>query len=386
MAATSEPARVARATISFELERFEWSGGRLELGGRWFGVRGMRFVRPTLTLGFADGSSSRALADLEHKPWEPLDGERWQAAFACAEDVAVLDAELAVAPGIAVPLPAPGEELPDGDPIAALPTRSESKSGRKRPAAAPRRSRGGQGSAVPDELAALHEETQRLRQEPIRLRAELDRSEELRKHVEDELERLKMDSDGALARRDAAVGRFEDATAEREEAIRERDAAVQAQNQAVQERNKAIEERDRARAEVRAAAAAREAALAERDRALADRDRAASERDAAVAERDHAATERHAAFSERDAAVARREQAINERSRAMGEREKAIAERDRARGARITPTPVRAAHPVRTAAPAPIFSEDQDQLIKRAAAIAVLVIAGLALLIVLGVL
>ena len=130
MAATSERAKVARA-ISFELERFERSDGRLELSGRWFGVRGLRFVRPTLTLGFDDGSSSRAHADLEHKPWAPADGEPWKAAFPFGDDGTVLDAELAVAPGIEIPLPAPGEALPDADPIAAVPAPSQPSRGRK---------------------------------------------------------------------------------------------------------------------------------------------------------------------------------------------------------------------------------------------------------------
>jgi hypothetical protein len=40
----------------------------------------------------------------------------------------------------------------------------------------------------------------------------------------------------------------------------------------------------------------------------------------------------------------------------------------------------------RPAAATPVVSEDRDQLIKRAAAIAILVVVGLALLIVLGVL
>src|SRR5947209_8157997 len=234
MAATSEPAKVARSTVSFELERFERTDGRLELSGRWFGVRGMRFMRPTVTLGFGDGSASRLLADLEHKPWAPEDGERWEAAFPCGEDVVVLDAELAVAPGIAIPLPAPGEELPDSDPVAALPRTPSSGSRRKRASAPARGSRSPQRSDVRKELTALREETQRLRQEPIRLQAELDRSEELRKNVEDQLERLKLDADGAVARRDAAVDRFEDVSAERDEAIGMRDAAVRAQNEAAQ--------------------------------------------------------------------------------------------------------------------------------------------------------
>jgi hypothetical protein len=218
MAATSGRARVAPGRISFELERFERVDGRLELRGRWFGVRGMRFVRPTLTLTFDDDSSSRALADLEHKPWAPFDGEPWQAAFHCPADAAVLDAELAVAPGIELTLPAPGDALPDADPIAVLPPVPRETEPAE--ASAPSRRK---RAAVADELAALRGETQRLRQEPIRLQTELARVEQLRKDAEGELNRIKLDADGAVARRDAAVDRFDSVSAERDEAVRERD-------------------------------------------------------------------------------------------------------------------------------------------------------------------
>jgi hypothetical protein len=94
--------------VSFELERFELAGDeRIEISGRWFGVRGRRFVRPSLTVS-ADGQTRRSLAVLEHKPWAPSEGETWIAAFPWEADAAaeVVDAELAVAPGIAVSLPA----------------------------------------------------------------------------------------------------------------------------------------------------------------------------------------------------------------------------------------------------------------------------------------
>ena len=94
--------------VSFELERFEFAGEeRIEISGRWFGVRGRRFVRPSLTVS-ADGETRRSLAVLEHKPWAPGEGETWIAAFPWEADAAaeVVDAELAVAPDIAVSLPA----------------------------------------------------------------------------------------------------------------------------------------------------------------------------------------------------------------------------------------------------------------------------------------
>jgi len=406
MAATSGPAKAAHGTVSFELERFERADGRLELSGRWFGVRGMRFVRPTLTLGFGDGTASRLLADLEHKPWAPEAGEPWEAAFPCGEDIAVLDAELAVAPGIAIPLPAPGDELPETHLPAAVPSAPSTK-GRRRRGPTARGSRTPPPSSdVRAELAALHEETQQLRQEPIRLQAELDRSEELRRSVEDELERLKLNADGAVARRNAAVDRFEDAATARDEAIRTRDEAVQAQNEAARARNEAVRERDgavrardearrereaaaaerdRALARLREAVTERDAAVAARDAALAERVEATAERDAAVADRSRAVAERDRAVSERDEAVARCERAVAERDRARADLEKAASERDRVRSQHATSLAARSVTRAPAPAPAPVFLDHHDQLIKRAVAIAVLCIAGLALLIILGV-
>ena len=107
--ATLEPVRAGTGEIAFELERFEFKGDdRVEISGRWFGVRGRRFIRPTLTV-VTDGRGARALADLEHKPWAAEDGQPWQAAFACElKGAKALEAELNVAPDITITLPAPG--------------------------------------------------------------------------------------------------------------------------------------------------------------------------------------------------------------------------------------------------------------------------------------
>jgi len=109
MAKAAQPA-VAAAEIVFELDRFELVDGRLRLTGRWFGVRGRRFVRPTLTpLGGRD--VSRVLADLEHKPWAAEDGEPWEAAFPWERDGASAKFELSVAPDIVLELPSPRAKL-----------------------------------------------------------------------------------------------------------------------------------------------------------------------------------------------------------------------------------------------------------------------------------
>jgi hypothetical protein len=94
------------------VERIDASAsGRVEVVGRWFGVRGRRFVRPALTLGRKDGEI-RALADLDHKPWAAEDGEVWRAAFSVESGLDdAREIELTVAPDIVVPLRAKGRKL-----------------------------------------------------------------------------------------------------------------------------------------------------------------------------------------------------------------------------------------------------------------------------------
>jgi hypothetical protein len=94
------------------VERIDASAeGRVEVEGRWFGVRGRRFVRPTLTLTHK-GAGVRALADLEHKPWAAEDGEVWRAAFSVDEGLdGAREIELSVAPDIVVELRPKGKKL-----------------------------------------------------------------------------------------------------------------------------------------------------------------------------------------------------------------------------------------------------------------------------------
>src|SRR5581483_8277475 len=107
MAPALETAAAPTAETYFQLDQFEVADDerRLVLKGRWFGVRGRRFVRPTLTFSLA-GEPQRLLADMEHKPWAPSDGQDWVAAFPwTSEPGSVADLELGVAPDIAVALP-----------------------------------------------------------------------------------------------------------------------------------------------------------------------------------------------------------------------------------------------------------------------------------------
>src|SRR5947208_11025540 len=110
---TAGSALPTSGATTFAVDRFAWARpDRLELSGRWSGVRGVRFVRPTLVL-VAGEEHHRVLALLEHKPWLADDHGHWHAAFPWAGDPFDADlAELTVGPGIVVPLAPP--ELPPG--------------------------------------------------------------------------------------------------------------------------------------------------------------------------------------------------------------------------------------------------------------------------------
>ncbi len=141
-----------RTRVSFELERLALEGDELIVSGFWTGVRGMRFVRPTLLF-----DDRRILATLEHKPWAPAENARWTAAFPWTGGVAV-DADnlaIAVAPKVIVPLgetgsgaPVPAEPAPAPDsararqPIAAetvqAPVAEAAPAAAEKPATTPR--------------------------------------------------------------------------------------------------------------------------------------------------------------------------------------------------------------------------------------------------------
>jgi hypothetical protein len=247
--------------VTFEVERFEWtSDDRLEVVGRWFGLRGQRFLRPTLDIVVA-GERRRMLAVLEHKPWAAEEGEEWVAAFAWTGGRAKLDdAELTVSPDLAVQLPLP-DTVDDSGAEPAVPT-SE-----RRPARRPRT------AVLEGELAAARAEIERRDEELTREReAHSEASRELRERAriaqetarkleselerardriaaaqaeaESQLERLREERDAAAAARDRAEAETAEARAERETALKklataesERDALVEARDRARQERN-----------------------------------------------------------------------------------------------------------------------------------------------------
>jgi hypothetical protein len=293
------PATLEREEVHFEVDRFEpEDNGRLELSGRWFGVRGRRFVRPTLTI-VTELSRTRMLADLEHKPWAADDGELWQASFPWDPDgTDVVDVELAVATDIAISLPAPGADTDSGP---RAPAGLSSARGDE-PAPAP-------PSQDPDPEDVLHELTRALKAEHRKAR-----------RLVAELERARSEAVDATADQQQAQATI----AELQEALAE---AMGVGEQAMIERDEAIEARALARTEHDQEARIRDQALAERDKALAERDKALAERDEALAKRDAAVAARDELLAARDAAVAERDRAQRSRERAIAEGRRLLAER-----------------------------------------------------------
>jgi hypothetical protein len=255
------PDSVARVGgIEFELARFEVIGDCCQVQGRWFGVRGRRFMRPAVT-AVVDGRSIRLLADLADKPWTAEDGEPWQATFPYTFEQARLQgAELTVAPDVTITLPAP--QRPRGT------SRKKSSSQRADPAPprglrragggsrvsadepfdqpdrASRKSRrselgGGKADALTRELAELREVHRRLRRQLDRLEAEKSRTARRLDEMSRRLRKVNQQREEATAARDRIAAELEAAQRERGEFVAERDAARRERDQMAREREAA---------------------------------------------------------------------------------------------------------------------------------------------------
>jgi hypothetical protein len=270
------------ADVAFEVERVEWpTPDRLEVVGRWFGVRGRRFIRPTLQVD-VDGEQRRMLAVLDHKPWAVEDGQDWIAAFDWrGEPVDLAGSELTVGPNIAVELRSPGEKREPARRIA------------RRPRA----------DVLESELSATRQKAQRLGRELHTARAEHS-AEIVRTAVEHEAELERVRAAGATAGQDAErraaelrseLDNARDRLARLETALRNaRDELAVARADAGAQR-KGLD-RDRALIETEAtktAAAEMEKLRAERDEARRESAKARGERDAAIRTRDQALQERN---------------------------------------------------------------------------------------------
>ena len=291
--------------VTFEVERFEWvDGDRLEVTGRWYGLRGHRFVRPVLVVQAAD-EQRRMLAVLDHKPWAAEDGDEWIAAFPWeGEPLELTAAELAVAPSLAVDLPVPrvpGQRgtAPAGSegPLLARRGSVEPKAKpkpRRKPAAAappdpPPASPAPAESVTPEEVAALRAQLASEQASVRRLAAQLEEA-----HQGLAAARAAADDHDALAgERDAAIAARDEARAN---ANLDHDAIIEERDQAVQERAAALYARDEALDERAAANFERKNAIVERDAAFAERDRAIEAHRAAV--RDLEALEQRVAGEE----------------------------------------------------------------------------------------
>jgi hypothetical protein len=246
MARAMAPTATGTGNVVFEVERLEQSdGGLLELSGRWFGVRGRRFVRPTLTMA-TGGRSHRLLADLAHKPWPAEDGAEWIAAFHWDGDPAELgEIELSVAPDISI-------RLVSG--------------------AAPEQAANAPGdAAVRLELQRSWADLTDERRASERLRRELASAHDSLDEAREQLEQLRaatIEADAAIARRDAALAKLDTLEGEHAETARALERALYDRDQAAKARDQATKARDQA-------AKARDHALTERDEATAARDRSA---------------------------------------------------------------------------------------------------------------
>ena len=306
--------------VTFELDHFRLIGGeRCELQGRWFGVRGRRFMRPALTI-VVDGQTTRLLADLAGKPWAAEDGQPWTAAFPCSlAGGDVVGAELTVSNDVTVSLPAP-----QGAPAA---RRKKGTGTRRSPAVAATDTGQTRAQATPTSsrtTAALQRERAGALETQRRLERDLERAEVQRERAETERAQAAADSENVTSR-------LTQVTRERDTAQRAADETAQALQQAITARDEAIADRDRALAERGSALSAQTRAEADRDAALAQRDQAQSEQAAALSVRDHALAERDAVATERDAALAERDAALAARDAATAERDNATAARDQAR-------------------------------------------------------
>jgi hypothetical protein len=180
-----DPAGTDTQAISFAVDALaQDADGRVELTGRWFGIRGRRFVRPTLTAALKSGGERRALADLAHKPWAGEDGEPWTAAFQLGVEIEeAAELELNVAPDITIPV---GPEAAK----AGAPRRGKTDAGRGRTSPGARAPRVRSSPPARPAMVDRAQETQRLRGRLADLEAAHDRERSRREqaelHLEDE--------------------------------------------------------------------------------------------------------------------------------------------------------------------------------------------------------
>jgi hypothetical protein len=405
MSTQSRVPGAASSEVDFELERFERTrADRIEIAGRWYGLRGRRFVRPVLSLHMGGGSRRRAIALLEHKPWAADDGERWVAAFAWPQGPGEVEgAELEVGPGLIVDLPALGGKPGTQGRVSALRPHAPAPIARRvaseddeavddavrapgagagRAGSTARGAREGRAGGAPGARSRAPRASREGLDDGRRAGAaplgaedapEFTFRERVPAPPRDLVTAAMQERDEALAARDDAERERVQALTDRDDALSRRDAALRDVDRAAAERDEAVAERERLATELERVTRERDVAHAERNRMMQDAEAVARERDQAGAERDAARSELSRALPERDhalreaeAATVRADRAESERDTAFAERKTAVAQRDRARRERDRamraagiepPTDTPFARPQRTGA-APGFSDD----------------------------
>jgi hypothetical protein len=364
MPAVRDHTQTATAEVAFEVERAGWpSPDRLEVVGRWFGVRGRRFIRPTLYVE-ADGEPRRLLAVLDHKPWAVEDGEEWIAAFAWEGDpVDLAGSELTVSPGIAVELRPSAEREP----------------AKRRFARPPR------ADVLGSELAGEREKRQKLSRDLHEARAEhsADMVRTAREH-EEELERVRsekaraeQEAERRLAELRSELDAARDRSARLETALRKvRDELAVARADVAAQRAGLEHER------ATFAAEASDAAAEEVEKLRVDLDAARAEAAEARAERDGARRESATARGERDAAIRDRDRARQERQVLIS---RVRSEGEKRRGVQPSPSAARDTTPT---LPAPPIIQSEISAVDRssgpgvAVAVALVVLAVVVVLLV----
>jgi hypothetical protein len=324
MSKTLEPL-FRTAQVAFELDSFDViDGERCDVHGRWFAIRGRRFMRPELTVTI-DGRSMRLLADLAGKPWAAEEGEPWHASFPFAlTGEKLADAELTVAPDVTIallsPRPATSEPAPTPNRAARgrAPDNVDESWSQATPSRSERLPRPDTRERVRRELVDAREQQRRLRSQIDHLRTEkadtAERIEELivrtgevnqelgevreaREELAAELEADRAKLDGLAADRDAALRGLEEMTAKHDAACHDHAEAVHKLRATDAARRRTVAERDRALADWEAIKAARDATVAESDELARVNERLQSELAILITIRDDAMLARRTARS-----------------------------------------------------------------------------------------
>lgn len=207
--------------VGFDVDSFEWADGELVVTGRWSGVRGVRFVRPTLT--GPDGA--RLLASLDDKPWAADEGTEWRAAFPREEPpTRGATFELAVGGGIVIEVPgATGGRFPRPQPEP------------------PRDDLATRFDLLRSERDSALARLDTARSERHGLAAAKERAEADLRRVTRELEAVRTERDSARKERAQARRSLKSAEKRRDVALAERDATVRDLQSALLERDDANE-------------------------------------------------------------------------------------------------------------------------------------------------